>query len=378
MTELAPLGLYIHWPYCQRICPYCDFNVYRARGEDGDGLVDAMLRDLEQWHERIEPRPLVSIHFGGGTPSLMTDRQVGRIISQADALFGLGSECEIGLEANPKEGDHLASLAAAGINRLSLGVQTFIESDLKLLGRDHDGALARKAFDQARQIFQRTSLDLIYARPGQSANQWEAELAAILTEQPDHLSAYQLTIEPGTAFDRQERRGQLSLPEEDGAMYELTRLMCEDAGLPAYEISNHAKSAEHQSVHNRLYWTGGDWIGIGPGAHSRVGRSDQTGRLAAEAVKRPDAYIRLALSTGAQDIDVLSALDEARERLLMGLRLSEGLDRADLRSMTGHDVELSALETHSRDGRVSIEGDRIRIVPESRIYADRISNDLAP
>lgn len=373
-----PLGLYIHWPFCARICPYCDFNVYRARNDDGEALVDALVRDLTHWTHRIEPRKLTSIHFGGGTPSLMSSHQIERVLKAADQTFGLRSQIEIGLEANPKEWTAFQGFAEAGINRLSIGVQSYQDKELEQLGRDHDGALARRSYDAARTHYDRVSLDIIYARPGQTLDQWNRELGGILSDDPAHLSAYQLTIEPGTAFERREARGELVLPEEAGEMYQLTQTMIEAAGLSAYEISNHAREIADQSIHNRLYWEGADWIGIGPGAHSRVGQARSGGRLAAVAHLKPQDYIHSVASNTGHTIETLTALEEAQERVLMGLRLSSGLDQSLLKSSTGWDVAPEALLSLTEDGFIVTTENRIRIAPDSRIYADKIANELAP
>lgn len=379
MSEDTPLGLYIHWPYCARICPYCDFNVYRARDEDGDDLLKAMIQDLKAWADRIEVRALTSIHFGGGTPSLLKAAQIEYVLDAAQSLFGFQSDIEMGLEANPKEWTAFEGFKSVGINRLSLGVQTFRDQDLSLLGRDHDGAKARQAYDEARRLFDRTSLDLIYARPGQSLADWDAELKVILSEAPSHLSAYQLTIEDGTAFERRHKRGEVTLPDDAAEMYELTRTLAEAAGLSGYEISNYARSEADQSVHNRLYWEGADWIGIGPGAHSRVGCYAKGGRVAGSTVLRPDDYIQAVDQSGsAQTLETLTALEEAQERILMGLRLSSGLDIKALQAMTGYLPEPEALQSYAAEGRIVLDKGTVRIAPDSRIYADRIAMDLAP
>ncbi len=215
MIPLADaLGLYIHWPYCARICPYCDFNVYRPKGQE-DALLEAILADMSHWRTRTGARPLTSLHFGGGTPSLMTGAQIERLVSHAESLWGLEAEAEIGLEANPNNVDHYADFIAAGINRLSVGVQSLDDAALKQLGRDHDGALARRAIERAMSVCERVSIDMIYARAGQTAKSWEDELREILAFGAGHISPYQLTIEARTAFGRRAARGeQLDSPEE--------------------------------------------------------------------------------------------------------------------------------------------------------------------
>ncbi len=376
------LGLYIHWPYCARICPYCDFNVYKAANAAPDALVEAMLADLAAWTDRIGRRPLASVHFGGGTPSLMEPSAIAAILERADALFGLEPGAEIGLEANPNEADRFKGLASAGIERLSLGVQALDDASLKALGRDHDAAAGLAAFEAARGRFSRVSLDLIYAREGQSPADWEQELRRALALQPDHLSAYQLTIEPGTAFQKRLDRGDLVPPVEDAAadMFEITQDLTDAAGLPAYEISNHARSAAHQSVHNRLYWEGADWIGIGPGAHSRVGSAQGGGRLAAEAARRPADYIAGAAAGRAQSIETLSPRDEAVERTLMGLRLVEdGITPARIEALTGVAIDMESAVGLCVQGVLNEgPGGRLHLTRRGRIFADRVAEMVAP
>jgi putative oxygen-independent coproporphyrinogen III oxidase len=373
------LGLYIHWPYCARICPYCDFNVYRPRGGE-DVLFDAMLADMAIWRVRTGPRPLVSIHFGGGTPSLLRSAQIEALIDRADQLWGLEEGVEIGLEANPKDLDLFGDFASAGINRLSLGVQSFDDSTLVTLGRDHDAMLGRRAVVLAGRVFSNLSLDLIYAHHGQTLAQWTAELTEALNSGVGHLSPYQLTIESGTAFGKRVARGEaLTTPPDRAAdFFEATQTICESMGFPAYEISNHARSLSDQSVHNTLYWAGGDWIGLGPGAHGRLGRSVTGGRKAYSGVLRPDDY-REAISlrqTGIALTEDLSADDEAAERILMGLRLVSGLDRRVLRAATGLDVDTSAMEQLCEDGLITAQGDLIALTRRGRLLADGVSGAL--
>lgn len=379
-SQTDRLGLYIHWPYCARICPYCDFNVYKAANGDPDGLLAAMLKDLEHWRDRVGPRPLVSVHFGGGTPSLMTPKAVEAVLETADSLFGLADGAEIGLEANPAERERLPDLASAGINRLSLGVQALDDDSLKALGRDHDAAAALDAIGLAQEHFDRVSFDLIYAREVQSPDAWAAELIRALDFGSGHLSLYQLTIEPGTAFEKKRDRGDLVPPEDDVAaeMFEITQDLTAKAGLPAYEVSNHARSREDQSVHNRLYWEGADWIGIGPGAHSRIGRAAAGGRQAATAVARPVDYIEHAAREGAHTFEPLSAAEEAVERVMMGVRLVEdGLDPAAAGEADQISKLLTQLQPLSDQGLVTRENRRIRLTHKGRLFADYVAQQLA-
>ncbi|WP_339746447.1 radical SAM family heme chaperone HemW [uncultured Maricaulis sp.] len=382
MNPLADaLGLYVHWPYCARICPYCDFNVYRPKGQE-EALLDAILADMTDWRARTGARPLASIHFGGGTPSLMTGTQIERLITHAEALWGLDAGAEIGLEANPNNVEHYGDFIAAGINRLSVGVQSLDDAALKQLGRDHDGPLARRAIERAMAVCDRVSIDMIYARAGQTASSWEAELREILAFGAGHISPYQLTIEARTAFGRRAARGeQLDSPEDLAAdLFELTHQICDAHGLAAYEISNHARTPTDQSRHNRLYWEGGDWIGVGPGAHGRIGAALEVGRQACEAKAQPKAYLDAVAQSGSGlvSLEALSASEERAERILMGMRLWDGLDLDVLQRKTGLSVDLDALTRLSGQGLVEQIGGRVRLLPAGRIFADRISGELVP
>jgi putative oxygen-independent coproporphyrinogen III oxidase len=370
------LGLYVHWPYCARICPYCDFNVYRPRGDD-DALLAAILDDMAAWRARTGPRSLVSLHFGGGTPSLMTPGQLEQVIETADRLWGLETGAEIGLEANPKDQDGFAGMASAGINRLSLGVQSFDDAALVALGRDHDARTGEASIEAAQSVFDRVSLDLIYARAGQTEAHWEKELLKALASGVSHLSPYQLTIEPATAFGKRASRGEeLSVTEDLGAdLFDLTQSVCEAAGYPAYEISNHARSAGDRSVHNTLYWAGGDWIGVGPGAHGRLGRSTDAGRIASEALRRPADYRAWPVR---HEESCLSPADDVAERILMGMRVVEGLDLSRLEAATGMNVDTDGLARMMAQGFVEQNGSRIRLTRNGRLLADGVSGELVP
>jgi len=375
----TPLGLYIHWPYCARICPYCDFNVYRARGKD-DALFDALLADLDYWVALLRGRRLSSIHFGGGTPSLMTAQQVGRLIERAHDGFDFDPDIEIGLEANPNDVDRFAPFAGAGVNRLSLGVQSFQDGPLKALGRDHDGDASQKALGAALSTFANVSIDLIYAREGQTEAAWATELSEALATGISHLSLYQLTIEPGTAFAKRVDRGELSPPGDDVGerLYRLTQTLCDDAGLSGYEISNHAMPGA-ESRHNRLYWEGGDWIGIGPGAHGRIGSHSQGGRLATETALRPSDYIRRQTETGTGSTsETLSALDEVRERILMGLRVDGGLDLDRLKRTTGLGMNPDEMTRYVAQGWLKQSRTHLSFSKEGRLLADGIAAALCP
>jgi len=328
-STLAPnLGVYVHWPYCARICPYCDFNVYKTRDIDAARWKAALVRDLESWAARGEGRKLTSLYFGGGTPSLAPLAVIEAVIEACDRLWGFDTAPEITLEANPTDAElsRFQAFAGAGVTRLSLGVQSFDDAALAFLGRNHDGAAARAGVDLALRLFPRMTFDLIYALPGRSAEDWRRGLAEALEIGAPHLSLYQLTIEPGTAFDKAVARGKWAPPAEDLAadLFDIAQEMTAAAGLPAYEISNHARPGA-ESAHNLLYWAGGDYIGIGPGAHGRLTSGAE--RIATETPLRPEDYLA-AVETSGCGATVQSPLDaEAQliERLTMGLRLAEGV-----------------------------------------------------
>ena len=340
MTEVAPppgpssrpsLGVYIHWPYCARICPYCDFNVYRHRGGDAEpaGLADAIAADLVAHRAVTGDQTLVSIFFGGGTPSLMDPADVARLIDLCLSLWTPAARVEISLEANPTdaEAQHFAALAAAGVNRLSLGVQSLDDAALRRLGRNHGADEAIRAARLARRLFPQLSVDLIYALPDQTPDQWAAALETALDLAPDHVSPYQLTIEPGTAFDRAVRRGTL-IPPDDGRgadLYDATQRILSVHGFMAYEVSNHARGPEAMARHNLVYWRGEAYVGVGPGAHGRLRVNGSW--LATEAARTPRAYVQAVTQTGIGHASAtpLTPLDRAEERLLMGLRIAEGV-----------------------------------------------------
>ena len=377
----ARLGLYIHWPYCARICPYCDFNVYKASRAQPEVLLEAMLTDLAHWRDRLGARPIHSVHFGGGTPSLMSPDAIAALLGKADALFGFAPGAEIGLEANPMEHARFAGIASAGVERMSLGVQALDDDSLKRLGRDHDARTGLEALDKAQALFDRISLDLIYAREGQTPQAWRTELETALGFGTGHMSLYQLTIEPGTAFARKLKRGALTPPPDDAAadMYALTQDVCAGAGLPSYEISNHARTPMDQSVHNRLYWEGEDWIGIGPGAHSRVGAHARGGRTGAAAQRRPEHYIETVEAGDGHDHERLDAEAEFIERLLMGIRLTEaGLDMARLKALTGLTPDRNGLERMLSRDLLSQSGDVLVLTEKGRAFADHVAETLIP
>jgi putative oxygen-independent coproporphyrinogen III oxidase len=354
-----PLGVYIHWPYCARICPYCDFNVVRDRGraQQKAALTAAILADLEAHASLTGPRRLVSIFFGGGTPSLMDPGDVARLIAAARRLWTPADDLEVSLEANPTdaEADRFSDLARAGVNRLSLGVQSLDDDALALLGRNHDARAARRAIELAGAVFARLSIDLIYALPSQDPAVWARELALVASLGAEHVSPYQLTIEPGAAFHRRVQRGTLVPVEADHAadFYETTQRVLEAAGFEAYEVSNHARGVAARSRHNLIYWRGEDYVGAGPGAHGRLTLASE--RFASTA---PDAiadYVeRVGRAGTGSELERLAPREVALERLLMGLRTVEGVPLPDLAPLAIPASRLANLEAmvRPRDGRL--------------------------
>ena len=320
--------------------------------------------------------PLDSIFFGGGTPSLLPPDCIGRLIETAEAIFGLAEGAEISLEANPN--DVLRSQPSdwrlAGINRLSLGLQSLDDDALRFLGRDHDGEAARAAYDAAAQQFENVSIDLIYALPDQSIADWTAQLQAALNLGAPHLSLYELTIEPPTPFGKQVERGQWSPLADDrqADLYELTQALCTAAGLPAYEVSNHARSPEFESVHNRIYWQTGDWIGVGPGAHGRITVSGD--RFATEAERRPQAYMEHDLGQET----ALTKLDQARELVAMALRYRDGLDLDRLDALGFDRPEQTTLANLEEADLIRQTPNTILLTPAGRLVADYVAAQLSP
>ena len=319
-----PLGVYIHWPFCARICPYCDFNVFKNRNVDAQEWIAALHRDLHYWAAQTRTHSLASVYFGGGTPSLAPAEVIKSVVVECKKLWPADGEVEITLEANPTDSEQsrFSAFAEAGINRLSLGVQSLRDDALAFLGRNHNASEAREAITTAQDNFRRVTFDLIYARPQQTLVEWRAELNEALSLGTTHLSIYQLTIEPGTAFHRAVSKGRWAPPgqEECADQFDFAQELTAAAGLAAYEISNHAATGD-QSRHNMIYWKGGDYIGIGPEAHGRLTIDGK--RIATLAPSAPDEY----LNTPPQQwpVETLNDYEWLVERLTMGLRLHEGL-----------------------------------------------------
>ncbi|WP_111535851.1 radical SAM family heme chaperone HemW [Palleronia aestuarii] len=355
----VPFGIYVHWPFCQAKCPYCDFNSHVAASVDHSAWRTAFLGEVARAAEEIPDRIVGSVYFGGGTPSLMDPRTVGAVIDAIRRHWRTVNDVEITLEANPTsvEANRLRAYKDAGVNRISMGIQALNDTDLKRLGRLHSATEARTAFGIARQTFDRVSFDLIYARQDQSFEDWKTELDQALDMAADHLSLYQLTIEDETAFGERFRRGGLhGLPNEDlsADLFELTQEMTEAAGIPAYEISNHSVPGA-QSRHNMVYWTGGDCLGIGPGAHGRLTLNGR--RHATEEISSPTAWLAAAREGQTSARTVLSQKDAQEELLLMGLRIREGVALTALDQIEGLQQKVANLRdidlVDVTDGRLS-------------------------
>lgn len=372
-------AIYIHWPYCARKCPYCDFNVYAAKDRDPEPLLEAIARDLSEWRIRSGPRDVTSVFFGGGTPSLLSGGQTVALLEHVDKLWGLGAGVETTVEANPEDRANLPDIAAAGVDRISLGVQSLDPAELDFLGRLHGPADALAALELCRERFRSVSIDFIYGLPNQTPGLWESRLGQALELGADHLSLYELSIEPGAAFAYAVRRGEWSPMDDDRAadLMELTYDLTSQAGFPAYEVSNHARSVEHQSRHNAVYWRAGDWVGVGPGAHGRL--TTPEGRIAAEAERRPADYIARVRESGIgwASSEGLTPLDQARERIAMGLRMSEGIVPDALNDL-GFTLDPAALDEARALGLLQTTDNRIALTIAGRLAADRVAAMISP
>ncbi|MBB3032899.1 radical SAM family heme chaperone HemW [Alteriqipengyuania lutimaris] len=381
MPAATDLALYIHWPFCLKKCPYCDFNSHVRESVDADAWRAALLADMAHEHRLTADARIGSIFFGGGTPSLMPPALAGALIEEAQRLWGLAPDAEITLEANPTsyEAGKFAEFRAAGVNRVSLGVQSLHDEALAFLGRKHSAAEAIAALESAQALFGRVSFDLIYARPGQSAAEWEAELARALAFGTEHLSLYQLTIEPGTGFAGAVARGRLTPmdPDEAADLFVQTQEQTRAAGLPAYEISNHAHEGA-QSHHNLTYWRYRDYVGIGPGAHGRRGGH------ATIRHKKPEAYLRRVTEHGhgMAEERALGREEQLSEALLMGLRLAEGVDLAALAArfgtMPGGLIDERRATFYAGLGFVERDGSRITVTEQGMPLLDALLAELVP
>jgi putative oxygen-independent coproporphyrinogen III oxidase len=380
-SESEPFGVYVHWPFCRAKCPYCDFNSHvRHGGIDEARFLAAYLAELQHFATIAPGRIVSSIFFGGGTPSLMRPATVDTILKAIAGHWRVSDDAEITLEANPTsvEAENFAGYRAAGVNRLSLGVQALDDDSLKALGRQHTAQEALAALTLAKQHFDRVSFDLIYAREGQTAREWENELKLALDHAADHLSLYQLTIEEGTPFAARHAAGTLRVPDGDEAraQYLLTQALCEAADLPAYEISNHARPGS-ESRHNLLYWRGHDYAGIGPGAHSRITMDGL--KRALSAIKPPEGWLAQveASGRGFAGVESLSAAEAADEYLLMGLRLSEGIDLARLAAINGAVLDEARIAMLEREGLLARHDTRLAATPAGRLVLNRLILELA-
>jgi len=385
MIELNPksLALYVHWPWCLSKCPYCDFNSRALAPGDRDqaDYAQSILAELNHFASFTKDRTLSSIFFGGGTPSLMDPATVHEIIQTATAAWGLEPNCEITLEANPNsvEAAKFRAFKDAGVNRVSIGIQALHDDALKQLGREHSAQEAKQALAIAGSIFDRFTFDIIYARPGQKLAAWRDELVHALSLADGHISLYQLTIEPGTKFFHD---GVVGASDDDGAdLYQLTQDITAAAGLPAYEVSNHAKPGQ-ESRHNLTYWTGGDYLGIGPGAH---GRLTQDGIIMARhQIADPQRWQSKIdrVGHGTAKVRVLSAQDRIEERILTGLRLTNGLQRAPFLHQTGQDilnvVDAQALDMLQEEGLVTVTQHHLAVTPKGRLVLSAIIEKLVP
>ncbi|MAU41353.1 MAG: coproporphyrinogen III oxidase [Kordiimonas sp.] len=379
-----PFGVYVHWPFCLSKCPYCDFNSHVRAHVDHAQWAAALMQEIQYFSMHIAPRPIDSIFFGGGTPSLMAPQTVEAVLSCLQQQWGFSKNIEITLEANPTsvEADKFAAFAGLGVNRLSLGVQSLRPQALKMLGREHSVEDARRAIELASKHFPRYSFDLIYARPDQSLAAWNDELSEAISMAGDHLSLYQLTIEKGTAFYTQWRQGKLQIPAEEQAadFYNLTQDICSGAQLPAYEISNHA-AVGGESRHNLVYWTYGDYVGIGPGAHGRLTLVDGQ-RVAYHQHRLPEAWMAAISDNGhgTAQREVLSMRHQAEEMLMMGLRLTAGVSLRDFQDCIGRPVsdyiDMEKLGSFKEQGLVVDDPQCLKLTGDGRLVMNNLLGQL--
>jgi oxygen-independent coproporphyrinogen-3 oxidase len=378
---MSGFGVYVHWPICAKKCPYCDFNSHVRERYDEKGWARAIARELTAVAAlQGSDKPQVSsVFFGGGTPSLMSGAAVAHVLDAIAGTWTVAPDAEITLEANPNsvEQGRFGDYRAAGVNRVSIGVQALRDDTLKALGRLHGADEAKAAIGLAAATFPRVSFDLIYTRPNQTVDQWSKELNEALAFGTEHLSLYQLTVEPGTAFATLARQGQLVLPDEDAAasLFEVTQDLCERAGLPAYEISNHARPGA-ESRHNLIYWRYGDYAGIGPGAHGRITSAKR--RLATQAERLPEKWLTAVESAGSSFSMTQVDHDEAaQEHLLMAVRLTEGLDLDDYRARWGIVPAPKAVARLQQQGLVVVTGKRLAATPAGRLVLNSVIRELS-
>jgi oxygen-independent coproporphyrinogen-3 oxidase len=382
MSLTTPFGVYVHWPFCLSKCPYCDFNSHvRHGGVDEARFLRAYEAEIAATAARAPDRTVSTIFFGGGTPSLMQPSSVQRILDCIAEHWSVAPDVEVTLEANPTsvEAERFRGFRTAGVNRVSLGVQSLDDAALKELGRLHSAQEALAAVVIARSIFDRYSFDLIYARPHQSRDAWATELKRAIAEAAEHLSLYQLTIEPDTPFFGLHKAGKLPVPDEDLArdLYDLTQAICADADLPAYEVSNHARPGA-ECRHNLVYWRGHDYAGVGPGAHGRLTIDGR--RVATDTEKRPEAWLMRveANGTGVTVSEKLTAGETADEYLLMGLRLAEAIDIDRYNALSGRTLDPRRISILREEGAVETTADgRLRVTQSGFPLLDAVVADLA-
>lgn len=374
------IGLYIHWPYCARICPYCDFNIYKNKADMEADLVGAVLDDMEYWRRLSGPRFLVSIHFGGGTPSLLAAENIQKLIEKAKKIWSPADDLEIGLEANPKDINvhSLSAWQSSGIERLSIGVQSFNNDALKFLGRDHDGATAKRALELAVKIMPRVSADLIFGWAGGRHQILQADLQTVLACAVSHISTYQLTIEQKTAFGQAEKRGVHKAVDSDASadLFEQAIATLTKSGFDQYEVSNFAKCTTAQSRHNLLYWHGEDYVGIGPGAHGRL--TLDGARTATIAALKPKNYIAGVAQHGhgIAEREALKPHAWAEEYVLMGMRVTEGISLSRYKQISGQTLIPAIITQYEKTGLLTIEGDRLSATPKGRLVLDTLCHEL--
>jgi putative oxygen-independent coproporphyrinogen III oxidase len=381
-TRNAGFAVYVHWPFCRHKCPYCDFNSHvRMRGVDEARYLAAFRREIAHAAAMTPRRTVASVFFGGGTPSLMQPATVGAVLDAIGQAWAVAPDAEVTLEANPTsvEAERFRGFRTAGVNRVSLGVQALNDTDLKRLGRMHSAEEALAAVEIAARTFERFSFDLIYARPNQTPESWAAELRQAIGYAAEHLSLYQLTIEPGTWFERLHAAGKLVVPEGEAAriLYDVTQEICDAHGLPAYEVSNHARPGA-ESRHNLVYWRYGEYAGVGPGAHGRI--VTEAGRVATATEKHPETWMDQVerAGHGLVEQEALSREASGDEFLLMGLRLREGVDPRRYEQLAGRPLDERRIADLLGDGLIMRRiGDRLAVTPAGFPVLDAVVADLA-
>lgn len=377
---MTAFGVYVHWPYCAAKCPYCDFNSHVRDHIDETQWVELIQRELKNIAALLNPaREVSSIFLGGGTPSLMSGSAVGAVLDTISNLWPIAVDAEITLEANPNsvEQGRFKEYRAAGVNRVSIGVQSFDDRALRQLGRLHGADEAKQAIQTALGTFPRVNFDLIYARPGQTAGEWAAELELALKFGTEHLSVYQLTIEKGTAFASLHRQGKLVLPDEDVSadLYQVTQDICGAAGMRAYEVSNHSRPGE-ESRHNLLYWRYGDYAGVGPGAHGRLTIDGR--RWGVESERFPERWAgRIASAGAAYSKFEISACEAAREQVLTNLRIEEGLDIDDLAERWAMTISADRLKRLAKLDLITVTEERIAATAKGRLVLNQVIRELS-